>query len=104
MGDKSYHSECFVCYKCRQPLSGYFEAEGNFFCEEDYKQYTIETNQAVICNACKQIIEGQYLKVDDNPYHPACFSCSECRGEIKGKFYEKNGAPLCENCIKKDAE
>lgn len=104
VGDKSYHSNCFVCSKCRKPLTGYFEADGDFYCEADYKQYTIETNQAVVCKVCGQIIEGQYIKVDDNPYHSTCFHCSQCGGDITGKFYEKNGSPICENCIKKETE
>jgi len=34
--DVFYHSKCFVCEECRQPLRSVREHEGRFYCDDDF--------------------------------------------------------------------
>jgi len=46
------------------------------------------------------------LTAMDQEWHPACFVCSSCRGGFDGddgKFFVRDGKPLCKNCSLNDA-
>ena len=55
------------------------------------------------CAGCKQSLKGvlRLLTAMDQEWHPNCFVCSNCRGGFDGddgKFFVRDGAPLCKNC------
>ena len=68
--------------------------------------------QEVKCNACNKVIEGKYIIVDGNAYHPNHFVCAKCNRSINGNYYKKDGkyfdaqcyanseAPKCSVCDK----
>jgi hypothetical protein len=60
------------------------------------------------CAGCKKSLKGvlRLLTAMDQEWHPECFVCSSCRGNFDGddgKFFVKDGAPLCKNCSLADA-
>jgi len=54
--------------------------------------------QEVKCKACNKVIEGKYIVVDENAYHPNHFVCAKCNKPIKGNYYKKDGKYFDEQC------
>lgn len=95
MGRK-WHPQCFKCYLCETSLIGktFFQHEGRPLCQNDYAQLFSPR-----CMTCQQPIIGPCMTALNNKYHPACFVCASCRGELPGgQFFERNGLPVCPNC------
>lgn len=56
----------------------------------------------IICDYCKEPIEGRYVEVDGKFYHPHHFKCAECKVPIVNeKYYEVSGKYYCEKCYLK---
>ena len=54
--------------------------------------------QEVKCNACNQVIDGKYIIVDGNAYHPNHFVCAKCNRPINGNYYKKDGKYFDAQC------
>jgi len=39
----------------------------------------------------------------DKKWHPECFVCQVCKGDLADGFFEKNGKPICGPCKKQAA-
>jgi len=61
-----------------------------------------------LCGGCKKPLAGvlRLLTALDQEWHPECFVCSNCKNTFNdddGKFFVKNGLPVCKNCSTADA-
>ncbi|KAI8917678.1 hypothetical protein DFJ77DRAFT_314609 [Powellomyces hirtus] len=111
---KKFHRECFGCTACKRPLAtdGYFEHDGNAYCERDYHVLT-----APQCATCEGPLIGRVVRVCDKRYHPDCFQCCFCKtqldvpsaepgwgGQSRGAkvgFKTFDQSPYCHNCFLK---
>ncbi|KAJ3179593.1 hypothetical protein HDU87_002799 [Geranomyces variabilis] len=110
---KRFHRECFGCMACKRPLAtdGFFEHDGNPYCERDYHILT-----APKCATCDGPLIGRAVNACGKRYHPECFQCCFCKielelptvepgwgGPTKGKqgFRAKDQNPYCHPCFLK---
>ncbi|XP_068701893.1 testin-like [Montipora foliosa] len=97
----TYHSECFACYMCSQPLAGkpFTKHEGCNVCQDCYRKH-----YAKRCAACKQLIEGsvKFVAYDEQYFHRDCFTCTKCGLPLAGeKFCLVDGDKVCISCNEK---
>ncbi|WP_395241596.1 LIM domain-containing protein, partial [Salmonella sp. s51933] len=96
--DKTYHSTCFICSECHNPLAGkkFHKMGRKLVCKPCYREKYAKT-----CNHCRQIIEAniKFVVDDDNYYHRECFTCSKCNRPIDGeKYHVKGDKRICTKC------
>ena len=115
-GTKRYHQKCFVCAKCKKP----FTQQDGYHVLQKGKPYhpdciidkdkmkksatkkSMEKNK--ICKACgKKITASVRIVPDIGHFHPHCFVCDSCRGDLDGKYFvhPETEKPACETCIAK---
>ncbi|XP_066932754.1 actin-binding LIM protein 1-like isoform X2 [Clytia hemisphaerica] len=92
-----YHQYCFTCKKCNEDLvnTGYFEVDGEFFCNKDYHQLV-----GTQCDGCHKFVEGNVITAMNSTFHPECFGCHRC-GKVfpEGANIIYDGEDfLCETC------
>eukprot|EP00727_Mastigamoeba_balamuthi_P008891 m51a1_g4624 putative wd repeat-containing protein 82-like (450) ;mRNA; r:312107-314398 len=77
-----WHSACFVCDFCRQPLVGHFVSRyGKFFCNScDLRLF------GSYCEACGLPIEGSVVAAMGKTYHPHHLVCRRCRRVLQGGY------------------
>ncbi|XP_034555453.1 leupaxin [Notolabrus celidotus] len=88
-----WHPEHFVCVACKGELSntGFFEREGQPYCNKDYHQLFSPR-----CAYCKGPILQNILTALDQTWHPEHFFCTHCGGLFgPDGFLEKDGKPYC---------
>ena len=95
--DKYFHSDCFVCKRCRESLYDrkYFEEEDDFLCMECLPP-TIQ------CSACKLSISQtvKYLRHESRAWHAECFHCTSCRMSLIDQgFNTYDGNLMCKACF-----
>lgn len=94
--ERTYHPECFICTKCKEPITEtkFYTHEGNPYCTKDYA-----ASFASICRACQKPILDKFVFAMDYNWHENHFLCALCRVILTGQtFVERDGKPLCENC------
>lgn len=96
--DNVYHSECFTCTMCAQPLAGkpFTKHEGNNVCQDCYRN-----NFAKRCAACEKLIEGsvKFVAYGEKFYHQDCFTCARCGMALAGeKFRVVENEKVCIKC------
>ncbi|XP_068175311.1 leupaxin [Antennarius striatus] len=88
-----WHPQHFVCVICKMELSdtGFFERDGQSYCEKDYQKYF-----SPLCAYCKSPIVQNILTALDQTWHPEHFFCTHC-GDMFGPegFQVKDGKPYC---------
>lgn len=94
----TYHSECFVCTMCSQPLAGkpFTKHEKNNVCQDCYRN-----NYAKRCAACENLIEGsvKFVAYDEKFFHRDCFTCAKCGTPLAGeKFRVVGDEKVCIKC------
>jgi len=92
--DKTFHADCFRCFKCNQALGGkaFIEKDGKFYCEDCYYN---EFNPR--CGHCGEVIKGQYISALNQSWHPDHFVCTECGQPFEGnQFHKHNDKPYCD--------
>jgi len=93
---KPYHTDCFCCVKCEQPLQGkYFTNETGMICENCFAASREK------CARCGRAIMESTLKALDQVYHPKCFVCSMCPKSLEGVefFVTEDKKPMCKECF-----
>ncbi|XP_031566134.1 testin-like [Actinia tenebrosa] len=93
-----YHSECFICYHCNNPLAGkpFTKQEGNNVCQDCYRE-----RYAKRCAACDKLIEGntKFVAYSEKYFHRDCFTCSKCEKPLAGeKFRIRDEQKVCLSC------
>jgi len=53
------------------------------------------------CGGCGKDVSGRVLSAMDKKWHPECFKCFDCSGELAGGYALKNGDPICKPCAAK---
>lgn len=96
--EKHFHIDCFSCKVCGSLLAsgGYFMKNDCYYCSRDYH---IEFGTK--CKACGEYVEGRVVTALGNSYHPKCFSCDRCKGEINSGTvvtYNDRQEILCQKC------
>ena len=118
LGDKKgkYHQKCFVCNKCQKPFDSkmpyHVLQEGKPYhpdCAIDNSELAHAAVDKVIqnnktCTACgKTIKSGVRVVPSLGNFHPHCFVCATCKGELEGSYYvhPKTEKPTCKPCLDK---
>lgn len=85
---KKYHTRCFCCSECAEPLTGSFhmDAEGHLFCRIHWAH-----KKGLVCATCGQTIDGDYVTASNENHHTQCFVCTECNLPLGGKEFLKAG-------------
>lgn len=111
--NKSWHPSCFQCNKCQIPLAdmGFIKNKNNVpVCHAcNLLEKSINVGRHV-CQKCKNYIEEEPLKIDNEPYHAYHFNCYKCGIELRAdarqmgkdlyclKCFDKSGVPICGAC------
>lgn len=84
---RKYHTACFCCSMCDNPLVGTFhiDEEGHLYCKEDW-----QLKSGMICTTCSRGIQGNFVTVGTHKHHPECFTCQECGVSLGGREYIVN--------------
>lgn len=101
--DSLWHSNCFTCHTCNQPLADllyfYHKETDNIYCGRDY---------AILkgiprCAACDELIfVREYCLAEERTFHIKHFCCFECDEPLAGKQYVmENNQPICVHCYEK---
>lgn len=96
---RHWHQEHFSCSRCSADLSkgeGFNMDNNLLFCSECFSSLFGAT-----CYGCSKRIAGEELWVEalDHQWHPACFSCENCKKPLEGtSFFAKLGRPFCKAC------
>ncbi|XP_028397639.1 four and a half LIM domains protein 2-like [Dendronephthya gigantea] len=96
--DQPFHSDCFVCEHCRNPLGteSFVKRDEKRYCQKCFERLFAKT-----CNACGDTIKTASVDYEGNAYHSDCFVCSECRNALAGKKFHKMGRKLvCKACYR----
>ncbi|KAL7290175.1 hypothetical protein TKK_0015886 [Trichogramma kaykai] len=91
-----WHPQCFVCAQCFRPFPEgiFYEFEGRKYCEHDFQVLF-----APCCAQCGEFIIGRVIKAMNANWHPSCFRCEECNGELADAgFIKCQGRALCHEC------
>ena len=94
----AYHSSCFTCVHCDEPLAGkpFTKHEGETVCQACYRK-----KLAKRCDNCESLIEGsvKFVTYGEKFYHRECFTCSKCSKPLAGEKFRLNGAQkVCIAC------
>jgi len=88
--DSTFHSDCFICNKCKTPLANKpcSEVEGVFYCA----QCSASSGKGgSFCAGCGKVLIGKYIGAMGTNWHRECFVCTTCKKQFQGGFSEKNG-------------
>ncbi|XP_043665369.1 LIM and senescent cell antigen-like-containing domain protein 1 isoform X1 [Vespula pensylvanica] len=91
-----WHPQCFVCAQCFRPFPDgiFYEFEGYKYCEHDFHVLF-----APCCGKCGEFVIGRVIKAMNANWHPGCFRCEECNGELADAgFIKCQGRALCHTC------
>lgn len=82
---KKIHQKCYVCPGGTDAVPHELTEtdqvvpyQGKIMCLSHIEQVVPRE----VCSGCKQPIEGTYLKVESDKFHPQCFKCSECGDKL----------------------
>lgn len=98
--DKYYHPTCFICAKCKKPITGttFQIVDSKPYCRQDYDELF-----APKCHACNKPITGRIINALDHTWHEEHFVCSMCKAKLVGQsFMERDGKPLCQKCYEEN--
>ncbi|GLV43738.1 steamer duck [Carabus blaptoides fortunei] len=91
-----WHQQCFVCAQCFRtfPEGVFYEFEGRKYCEHDFHVLF-----APCCGKCGEFVIGRVIKAMNANWHPNCFRCEMCTGELADSGFIRNaGRALCHEC------
>eukprot|EP01101_Sappina_pedata_P004343 TRINITY_DN1821_c0_g1_i1.p1 TRINITY_DN1821_c0_g1~~TRINITY_DN1821_c0_g1_i1.p1 ORF type:complete len:358 (+),score=139.38 TRINITY_DN1821_c0_g1_i1:32-1105(+) len=95
-----WHTLCFVCTTCKQPLPGDFkEHKGKPYCDEHYGQFA-----EFFCAKCNGPIRaGEFVDEGALKFHLGYFHCTTCHKDLKaeGKFVPVGSDYYCGDCFLK---
>eukprot|EP00808_Paulinella_micropora_P000177 g70501.t1 len=90
------------CRHCGMPvsISGFYEEEGEFYCEEDYKQLFCR------CKHCSGEIRSDFVAMSGQRFHLDCLRCSRCNANFsidgamdERSIFERNRQYFCTGCF-----
>ena len=94
----SWHTECFVCKRCREDLTqnNFYLIDGDLLCGECVEP-------VAQCHSCKDAILPTVSYVQDKPtsraWHADCFKCVLCRAWlVDGSYHELDDNLMCKPC------
>jgi len=98
--DNKYHPECFVCYQCKNQLSGKSIRQHN---GNNYDQDCYAVHHSERCGKCGNPCAEPnvtYTTYGGKTFHQHCFTCFKCGKSLTGgkKFYLEGDAKVCEPC------
>lgn len=99
-GGALWHTQCFVCAQCFQPLNDkdFYEFDGRKYCEHDFNVL-----YAPCCAKCGVFVIGRVIKAMNMSWHPQCFTCHSCNTSLADSGFVKSaGRALCRECNAKE--
>lgn len=102
---KRFHSKCFVCCVCAEPLSGggelFVEIDGLPACRRhvaaDEKPTNVRLEQ--LCARCSVPVEGNGQQAGSKLFHADCFKCDGCSVSLVGSgFIAEADDHFCQPC------
>eukprot|EP00834_Sanchytrium_tribonematis_P006693 NODE_517_length_6557_cov_0.431558.p2 type:complete len:593 gc:universal NODE_517_length_6557_cov_0.431558:3767-1989(-) len=85
-----WHSTCFTCVVCDCALTkGFVPHDELPYCKEHYMRF-----MGMVCDYCGDVIENEYLTINNKKYHTNCRKCLVCQQSIAGRNY----VLMNENC------
>ncbi|EPY52912.1 rho-type GTPase activating protein Rga4 [Schizosaccharomyces cryophilus OY26] len=92
---KYWHVNCFSCSCCDKILDSssdkYVFEQGSLYCNDCVK----------LCNYCESPILEITVMAGGQPYHPSCFSCSNCHNNLDSSTYARSkGHMYCLPCLR----
>ena len=83
VGEKAYHSKCFVCHLCHLPFEN-----GKYVTKDDqaHCMKCAEETSQFSCEGCAHKIVGKVFAAINKNWHPACFKCQKCFKQISTSF------------------
>ena len=97
---RKYHPECFVCDHDEKPIgegSSFHIHEQKIYCSNHFSELFQRK-----CTKCQKPILDQFIKINDQPYHSACWSCDNCERILQDGRYEIiSTGVLCYECSAK---
>ena len=101
---KTFHPRCFLCAKCRIPLTGTGKLHthnGAPHCTRCYANHC-----APRCERCAQPIMDTVVTAMNKQWHRNCLTCTWCRkplGETFWIYADKPREPHCNECVGAEA-
>lgn len=101
--DILFHSCCFTCAGCNQPLADlmhFYDKETNdIYCGRDYAK----VRGVPRCKACDELIfVKEYCLAENSTFHVKHFCCFECDSPLAGQDYVvEDSQPICLPCFEK---
>lgn len=84
---------CAQCFRAFQD-GIFYEFEGRKYCERDFHVLF-----APCCNKCGDFVIGRVIKAMAANWHPSCFRCEMCAGELADcGFIRNQNRALCHEC------
>ena len=99
--NRFYHSACFVCARCRKPISGTQSSRFTVTKDGHPRCAQCDLDVAKICFICdKAIVNTKTIVFQTNPFHSDCFRCDQCDIELVGQkgVYSHDMKPYCSTC------
>ena len=94
--DNRWHEKCYSCKLCGVgfPDGKFFSKDGFPYCSKDYAK-----SNGQICAACG---EGAPSAIEalGKLWHRECFKCPQCNKGFDGGFFNHNGRPYHDACLK----
>jgi len=98
-GGKYFHSDCFVCGSCRQPIgTAPFYTDGDRFTCQKCRPGTAADAEDLFCSkaGCGKAITDTVVHAMGKAFHPACFACATCHENLGQKeYFILDDQPLC---------
>jgi len=101
VGDKTFHTECYVCHSCKKSLQGKGcqTYEGKMFDPNCFAAFC-----AARCDACFKPIKGnniKFVRVGNRSFHTKCYVCKVCHKTLQGVQYftAENNMRVCVPCL-----
>jgi len=86
-----WHEACFKCQVCDVMLNKEVYALNNKPC---CKRHFYEHN-GNICTVCNDIIDKEFVSINDKKLHVKCFTCFTCKSTIDDSYYTVDGHFYC---------
>ncbi|KAL3145495.1 hypothetical protein ABBQ32_003319 [Trebouxia sp. C0010 RCD-2024] len=80
----TFHSDCFKCGACQQPIAGQYNTDAQAHSHYHPKCYQEKFGER--CSVCMGLLEGKYCSIGSAALHYSCFTCQACKLPIEGSY------------------
>lgn len=95
---KLYHMEEFACFYCKKNLESTEavddEITGVLYCSDCHHDQVLKK-----CENCKAPVVGTAIEALGKFYHPHHFQCYKCKNVMDGNYFKNEDNPVCQECF-----